>query len=195
MNKSIAMSLTILCALFAAQTLISQDAPSAEEMQKWTAYATPSEGHKFLEQFVGHWTAELTMWPAAGAPAVKSNGESEGRMILGGRYLEQRYKGEYMGMPFEGRNLMAFDNHHKRIESIWLDSMGTGFLHGIGTLDPSMKVSTEHAETVDIISGQAIKSRTVTTVASPDKIVMDMYWQKEGEAEFKTMEIVYSRKK
>jgi hypothetical protein len=195
MKHLFTLSAICLSLLFMPGSISGQENPSPEEIQKWTAFATPSEGHKFLEKMTGQWSAELTMWPAVGAPPIKSKGESQAQMILGGRYLEQLYKGEYMGMPFEGRNLMAYDNHYKRIESIWLDSMGTGFLHGYGTLDMTKGVSSEKAETADILTGKTIKTRSITTIIGSDKILMEMYWEKEGEPEFKTMEIVYSRKK
>lgn len=185
------MAVLLLTSLASGQ----EGQPSAEEMQKWMAYATPSEGHKFLGKMVGTWKAEGTMWPAAGAPGMKSSGESQMDMILGGRYLLQTYTGSYMDMPFQGHNLMAYDNHFKRIESIWYDNMGTGFLHSKGTLNEALTVSEEKGETPDILTGKTVLSRSVITIVDDDHIRMEMYWQKEGEAEFKTMEILYTRKK
>ena len=175
--------------------LMAQEGMSPEDMKRWQDYATPSEGHLFLKKMEGSWTAKILMWPAPGAPAVSSTASSEMRLILGGRYLEQTHTGSWSGMPFEGRSVMGFDNFSHQMESFWYDSMGTGFLHSVGTLNPEGTVLRDQAETVDTLSGKKVRSRSVTTLVGADTIRMEMFWQKEGEEEFKTMEIVYGRKK
>ena len=49
-------------------------------------------------------------------------------MILGGRYLEQRYEGTMMGQPFSGIGVTGFDNYKKKFVSTWVDSMGTAIM-------------------------------------------------------------------
>ena len=70
----------------------------------------------------------------AGAPPAVSEGVSEHRWILDGRYVEQVYRGKAMGMPFEGRGFTAYDNVQGKYLGCWMDTMGTGmmFSEGVG---------------------------------------------------------------
>ena len=186
---------TIVVVWLLVGILGAQEGMSSEDMKKWQAYATPSRGHDFLKKMEGTWTATTLMWSAAGAPAVPGTARSQMRLILGGRYLEPIHSGSYQGMPFEGRNVMGFDNYRQKVESFWFDNMGTGFLHSVGTLNPEGTELRDEAETVDILSGKKVRSRSVTTLVGADTIRMEMFWEKEGEEAFKTMEIVYTRER
>jgi hypothetical protein len=81
---------------------------SEEEMQKaWATYMTPTEVHKMLAQ------SDVTHWMTPKSEPMQSKCTSTNRMIMGGRYQQSDFKGEFMGMPFEGMNLLAFDNAKK----------------------------------------------------------------------------------
>ena len=69
-------------------------------MAAWQKAMTPAAGHQRLDPMVGSWTCRTTFVMAQGAPSQVSEGTSENRWVLGGRYLEQVYKGMSMGMPF-----------------------------------------------------------------------------------------------
>ena len=71
---------------------------------------------------------------APGAPPDVSEGSSENRWVLGGRYLQQIYKGSSMGMPFEGIGYTAYDNVQEQYLGFWMDSFGTGLMttEGVG---------------------------------------------------------------
>src|SRR5215208_3223606 len=80
-------------------------AMSAEEkaaMEAWQKFATPSEAHQKLSGMVGTWDAEVTSWMSPGAPPMKSKGTSVSRLVMGGRWIEQKFTGDMMGQPFEG---------------------------------------------------------------------------------------------
>ena len=71
---------------------------------------------------VGSWRVESTGWMAPGAPPQKGTGTSEHAWVLGGRYLQQVFHGEYQGQPFEGISYTAFDNFKKKYVGTWIDS-------------------------------------------------------------------------
>jgi len=86
---------------------------SAEQkamMDAWMKFATPAEGHKSLAGMVGTWDAEVTSWMDPAQPPEKSKGVSENRMMLGGRWVEQKFTSQMMGMPFEGLGYTGYDN-------------------------------------------------------------------------------------
>jgi len=113
-------------------------APSETEMMaQWQAAMTPSEGHARLMPLVGTWRATTTFTMAPGAPDQVSAGTSVHRLVLGGRFLEQIYKGTSMGMPFEGMGFTGYDNVQQKYVGCWMDTFGTGLMSSIGTGKPS----------------------------------------------------------
>lgn len=175
----------------------AESAPlSEEEMQKrWMAYATPSDGHKYLEYFVGSWKGTAKMWMAPDSKPVEHVQTAMGKMVMGGRYLEAHIKGDYMNMPFEGRQLVGFDNMKKKFISHWFDNMGTGFYPSEGTLDKEGKTRSESGVWVCPITGGDLKVRIISKIIDKDKFMMQIYTSggMYGSREFKSMEAVYSR--
>src|SRR5262249_52979692 len=84
---------------------MSEDQMMAEMMK----LATPGPYHEMLKKFAGSWKTETKMWMGPGEPQV-SEGTAEASMILGGRFLKQEAKGNFMGQPFEGFGLTGYDN-------------------------------------------------------------------------------------
>src|SRR6185436_13298643 len=104
-NPFVAAAVAALAAV-AVGTAYAQekkDAPppmSAEDqadMQKWMAVATPGTPHKGLAALEGTWTAKVKSWMKPGAPPMESEGTAEQKMVLEGRFLEQRFSGNFMG--------------------------------------------------------------------------------------------------
>lgn len=163
-------------------------------METWMKYATPGEGHQFLQKMVGEWDIISKMWQQPGQEPTITKGPGKGKMIMGGRYLEMSYQGTMMGMPFEGLEIHAYDNHSREYISIWIDNMGTGIMVNKGTLDKTGKILTQFAEVDDIFTGKKTKSKTVTTLINPDKWLMEMYMI-DAQGEFRSLEVTHTRKK
>jgi len=165
-------------------------------MEKWQEYMTPGKFHKYFEQTVGTWDSDVTWWMKPGAPPTKSSGIAENKIILGGRYLYTTFKGESMGQPFEGIGIAGYDNFKKEFISVWLDSMGTGIFITQGKCDdPECKKYTYTGVIDDAVTGGKINIREVLTIVNEDKHVMEMFNTGSDGKEFKSMVIVYTRKK
>ena len=159
-------------------------------MQKaWEAYMTPGETHKMLAAEEGSWNNEMTFWMGADAPPEKATSTAEIKMILGGRYQETNYKGNMMGMPFEGRATVAFDNTTKEFVSTWIDNMGTGMMVTRGTYDEATKAITSTGVMVDPMSGKEKKIREVYTIVDENTRRMEMYDVGADGKEYKSMQI------
>jgi len=150
--------------------------------------------HKYLEPMVGSWDVKATMWMAPGAPPVTSTGSSENQWALGGRFLHQAFKGEFMGAPFQGYGVWGYDNVKKMHTSAWIDSMGTGIEVAYGTDDATGKVFTFNGEYPDPVSGQTKKFKEIITIQDANKHTMEMYDVGPDGKEVKTLELVYTRK-
>ena len=70
----------------------------------------PGDPHKLLNSMAGSWTTKATFWMMPGADPTSMEGTSENKWVMGGRYLEQRFSGSFMGMPFEGQGYTGYDN-------------------------------------------------------------------------------------
>ncbi|HEX2642374.1 MAG TPA: DUF1579 domain-containing protein, partial [Thermoanaerobaculia bacterium] len=153
--------------------------------------------HKHLARGAGNWNIATKMWFAPGQPPIENTGTMQGEMIMGGRYLQSVFKSTFMGQPFEGRSLDAYDNASQSFTNTWIDNMGTGVLISHGDCsDPGCKVITLTGIMVDPMSGNKMNTKNVTTWTDNDHYKMEM-WANDGkgQGEFKTMELTASRAK
>jgi hypothetical protein len=199
-----AVPILSMCLLVAAPAR-AQDPPpvgtsgvSAAEtamMEAMIKASTPGPNHQMLASIAGEWNFKNRMWMNPSAPPVDSAGTATYTMLLGGRYLEGLYQGEMMGMPFEGRGLMGYDNVSRQFQATWADNMGTMIMLMNGVYDPSTKSITYKGEMDDLVKpGTKIKVRQVVRITSPDSHSMEWFETRDGK-EVKTMEIAYSRKR
>ena len=176
----------------------AEQAAAADEkamMEKWIQVATPSAGHKALEPVVGTWDAKITMWMAPGAPPQESTGTSENKWVLGGRFVEQRYEGNFMGQPFSGVGYTGYDNFKKKYVGTWMDTMGTMIMVSQGSADATGKTLTMTSTIDDIMTGKPASIKSEIKIVDPGHHVMEMWGPDPTGKQFKTMEIRYTRKK
>ncbi len=181
------LSAAIIC------SALSAVAQSDADMKAMMAYSTPGEIHQMLAKTVGSWKGDITMWMQPGAAPMKIVGESTNEMILGGRYLQEKNTGNFMGSPYEGIGLIGYDNAKKIFVSSWVDNMGTGMMYLTGTWDAPTKTITFTGTMVDPTAGGDVKVREVYKLVDDNTQIMEMYSITNGK-EFKNMEIKYSRK-
>lgn len=196
---------SVLLALLVALTAAAQDKPpvgtagsmSAEEkamMEAMVKAATPGPNHQLLASVAGDWTFKSRMWMNPSAPPTESTGTVNYSTLFGGRYVEGQYRGDMMGMAFEGRGLMGYDNVTGQFQATWVDNMGTMIMFMTGTYDPAAKTLTYTGQMDDVMKpGTKVAIREVVRLTSPDAHVMEWYETRNGK-ETKTMEIAYTRK-
>lgn len=171
--------------------VLAQDAAMMEAMQK---AATPGEPHKKLEPFAGTWNTKITMWMAPGVPPMTSEGTSENRMSFGGRYLEQRFKGNFMGMAFEGLGFTGYDNVKKQYWGTWMDNMSTAVMYSTGW-SPDAKTFLFSGSMPDPMTGKDSRVEERITITDADHHTMEMWGPAPDGTMYRMMEIQYSRKK
>jgi hypothetical protein len=183
----------------AKDTTVTTEAPapppdSAAMMKAWTEYMTPGEPHKVMASQNGKWDGKITMWMTPGAPPSESKGTMVNQMIMEGRYQEGKFAGNFNGMPFEGKSIMGYDNIRKVFISTWIDNMGTGVMTTEGPWDPATKTITLSGKMVDPMTGKECQVREVMTFIDDKSSKMEMYNTPAGSKEFKSMEILYTKK-
>jgi len=163
-------------------------------MQKaWEAYMTPGEAHKRMAADEGKWNDELTFWMGPDAPPEKATATEEIKMVLGGRYQVGTTTGEMMGMPFEGRSTLAYDNITNEYISTWIDNMGTGLAVMRGKYDEASKSTTLTGTMVDPMTGKEKQMKQVYTVIDDNTRKLQMYEVGPEGKETINMEIVMKR--
>lgn len=198
-RATLVLSLTLLTApsgpALAEDKASAKGQPSQEEMMAaMLKMAAPGPEHASLAPLAGTWKTMTRMWNDPSAEPMTSEGTCERTWIMGGRYLVANYKGVFNNMPFEGMEVLGYDNMKKQYVSSWVDNMGTGIMLTRGAaMDPSTRSFTLKGSMMDP-SGKESPVREVTSIVDGNTYTMTMY-ASDGGKEAKMMEITYTRVK
>lgn len=174
---------------------LAQDSTYQDAMMKaWQEYMTPGPMHEMLAKGVGEWTGNIKMWEDPSKPPTESQGTSEIKSILGGRYFEGTNTGTFNGMEMNGKEISGYDNAKKKFFSTWIDNFGTGIMYVEGTYDDSTNTFTYNGSTVDPLSGKDVPVMETIKIIDNDHHHMEMFMTDNGQ-QFKIMEIDYTRTK
>lgn len=188
-SRIVAMAIVAGAALALAQGASAQEM-TPEMMATWNRYSNPGEHHQVFSEMAGDWTHAVTMWMAPGAPPMESTATSDAEVEMGGRWLEEEFTGTMWGMPFQGENLLGYDNFREEYVSIWRDNLSTAAMITRGTYDPATKTLTMTGTVDDFMSGtRDIAVRQVITSPAPGQSTMEMYMPGPDGNEFLTMRI------
>lgn len=155
----------------------------------------PGEHHAMLAKSVGKWNCVTKMWPMPGETPIESKATAEMKMILDGRFLQEDFKGDMMGQPFTGMNIIGYNGFTKQCTSVWVDSMTTETMVTTGTCSADGKVCTLEGTMTDPMTKKPAKIKIVTTHMSDDQMKMEMTGPGPDGKDFKMMEITYTRAK
>jgi hypothetical protein len=192
----IALALLAVSGLFGAVVLAQEGASGKDEAtEAYMKMMAPNENHAYLGSFAGDWEITTTAWMEPGAEPSVTKGTGTGEMILGGRYLMINYRGTMFGQPFEGYQIVGYDNLKKKYVTLWIDSAGTGFYLTEGERDKAGTVLTEAGAWPDPMAGGTIKVRAITRIVSADEHTYEMYMTGADGKEFKSLENKAVRKK
>ena len=171
--------------------------PAADEkamMDAMMKASTPGENHKKMEAFVGTFDAKVKMWEKPGGPPQESTGTSDGKSVIGGRYVQETFQGTMMGQPFTGMGMTGYDNVQKKYVSTWADSMGTGIMVSTGKPDASGKGMEMTGSAPDPMTGKMMTLKQKMTIADNDHHKFEMWGPAPDGKPYKVMEIEYTRK-
>jgi hypothetical protein len=203
MKLKVCLTGALLC-VFAFTAVAQHDhaAPSGQKpamdpamMDAMMKAGVPGDAHKKLDGMAGTWDTKITMWMLPGMDPMTSTGTSTNQWVMGGRYLEQRFKGDFMGMPFEGLGFTGYDNVKKQYWGSWMDNMSTSMMRSTGTASADGKTWEFDGVMSDPMTGKDCNVKEKVTVVDADHHIMEMWAPAPDGKMFKSMEIAYSRKK
>ena len=173
-----------------------KDAAMKAEMAKMAEWTTPGAEHAVLKVLEGNWNVSSRFWMKPGDKEEKSTATSSFAWILNGRFLTQKYMGNWAGQPFEGQGTVGYDKIRKEYVSTWLDNMSTGMSVGKSQFDAKSKTFAETGNYSCPITGEKDKwYRSEWTIKSDNKTIYSMWTKDEKGKEYKTMELTYERAK
>lgn len=173
----------------------AKDDPMQAMMAAYARYGEIGKEHRLLHQRVGTWDVTVRMWMAPGSPAEESKGTSECRLILGGRYIQEKFESMVMGQPFSGLGLTGFDNIKKKYVSIWIDSMSTGIMTSEGVPAADGKSIEYVGDLPDPVANKYRQQRTVEYEEVAGRRRMEAFDVGSDGKPFRSMEMVYIRRK
>jgi hypothetical protein len=173
------------------QPQADMQAMMADYMQK---YGSPGPEHQHLKRLVGRWDVATKMWMGPDAPATEGKAKASFEPVFGGRFVMQKYRGEFMGMAFDGLGFEGFDRFKQKYTSLWMDSMGTALMLMTGTCDADGQHCNFYASMDDAWTGERDKLiRAESWWQDDDTHGFRMFDRLPGGKEFKVMEAVYTR--
>jgi len=193
----------LVLTLLIASVAIAADTPKADKaaqqkaaMEAMMKAATPGDAHKKLNAMVGTFDAKVKMWMDPAAPPAESSGKAVNEWVLGGRWVQQRFDGTFMGQPFSGIGYTGYDNIRHTYIGTWMDSMSTSMMTSSGgDPDATGKKWMFNAMSMDPVSGEPMNVEERMTMIDNDHQLFEMYGPGPDGAMYKMMEITYTRKK
>lgn len=190
-NLWMVLLMTLTVPVFAQD---ANQAPTDPKMAEAMRLGQPSEGHRQLDALVGDFKAKTTWRMKKDAPDQYSEGKSETKWILDGRFIQQTFKGDMMGQPFEGINIIGYDNVGKKYNAVWLDSMNTGMTKSTSTYDAATQTFSEEGTFSCPMTGKDDnKYKAVTKIIDKDHYTYEMWHDDENGDNYKAMTIQYER--
>ena len=166
-----------------------QSAPDSQKVaQDVMKLMMPGENHAFLKNYVGDWQIESAVIMAPGTAPQTSQSTSHAEMIMGDRFVMTRFMGTMFGQPFEGLQIIGYDNIAKKYRSFWIDNGGTSFYTTSGKLDKTGKVLRETGQWPNPMGKAQMPVRAVTRFTGPGEFTYELYMTGQDGKEFKAVE-------
>ncbi len=165
--------------------------PAAQ--QAMMAAGALGEHHAHIKKLTGNFDYTMKMWMDPSAPPMEMTGKRSAELLLGGRYLQEKYTGVFNEMPFEGVGTLGYDNLGKQYVSTWMDNMSTGIMVSHGQCSKDGWAMS--GESPDPMTGKMVTMRSLTRMPDENTIVMEMWGPGPDGKEFKSMEMTCKRVK
>ena len=110
--------------------------------------AGPAPEHDLIKKLDGKWNVEFKYELGVGM-IIEGKGIAEGKMILGGRFLNFEQVTEAAGMKFASLSIMGYDRRINKYTYYGIDEMGTYAVTGEGDYNSSSKILTLNGTTLD----------------------------------------------
>lgn len=158
-------------------------------------FTRPGPMHQKLNDYVGKWNVVTSMTMGPGQ-VMTSESKAEFRWLIDGRFLEQRMKGQLMGMPYEGFGLLGHDNFKQAFVSTWIDNLNTYKLDAQGKLGQDGKTLIFYGPLDEYLTGENDKPvKYAYRWQDADHFTFEVHDLAIGETNTCVISMAYSRAK
>ena len=164
----------------------------AETPKKQAVVPGPGPEHARLTALSGTWDVELTFWFQPGSPGVTAKGTSTIRPLLGGLFIEEKIDGVLNGTPFTTLAWTGFNTDTRQYEATRIASTNTIRIAETGAWDE--QAHRFELKGTYLLAGDTWTQRTVIQPTSADAMVATSYLSFGKVAEWKAVEIKYTRR-
>ena len=194
-RKHVLCSALLAAALpvFAAEAPPEMTAEQKAMMEAMQAAGTPGETHATLAKMAGDYDLVIRSWHEPGGEPTTETGKATRTMVLGGRVMVEDVTSSMMGQPFTGHGMHGYDNVSGKHWSTWNDSMSTGLMVSEGDCD-AQGACTFTGTWNDPLTKGKVTARMTTKWTDAKTQVFEMYAPGPDGAEFRMMDITYTRK-
>jgi len=177
--------------MFSFTTL--QDSPGEQiaKMEQLGEYlAEPGGHHDYLNNFVGDWITESSVYEMEPTLGTASN-----ILILGDRFLEGNYSGTIMGASYDGKMTLGYDKYKRKYVVTFIDSLSTSIKYAEGVIDKSKRTLSLWGSMDEWMTGEHDKTVLYRfTIQSESQFTMEIHDLSVYPDETKVFKIVYKRK-
>lgn len=190
--KRMIVALLFASVALAQETQEKRKSVTDQTMEMYVEAARPVAEHKRLAELTGPWNATTTFWfdPADGP--VSSSGTANGKMILGGRFLQldADLKGAFGA---ESLTIFGFDRRTSEYTLVGFDTLGTFWITAAGKYDETRKGVVLAGSYAQPPSGELQPYQFVWTTPNEREHVLTLFFTKDGK-DVRVAETRFTRK-
>ncbi|MBX3364336.1 MAG: DUF1579 domain-containing protein [Phycisphaeraceae bacterium] len=170
-------------------------APPADMAEFFAQYSAPDKHHNHLKSLVGTWDSVMSFRMDPDAPEMQSRGTMVTTELFEGRFIQQDFKGDFLGQPFFGRSTMGFSKPHGEYQCTWIDNMSTTIYFSSGECSADGKRFTLNGKELDPMTNQPLAYRDVITILDDNRHRMVRTYIDADGAEAEGFRIEYTRRR
>ena len=162
-----------------------------EKKMEWTPpdWMKPTKEHEMLKKSAGDFVVRGEVFMGPGQ-TMQFDGTAQRTSIMNGLYIEEVFKGSFMGQPFEGRLIQGYDPFRKKHVHVWIDNGNPVLAISYG--DEKDGKYTMVGENPDAHLNKIITMKSITE-EKDGKMVMEAFRVIDGKDELH-MRLTYTRK-
>ncbi|KAA3635371.1 MAG: DUF1579 domain-containing protein [Calditrichaeota bacterium] len=199
MRKSTLILALVLISAIALHAQEMSDSLMQAKQMEFMQLQMPGPEHEKLSKLEGDWDMEIKFWMAPNTDPITITSSGTFKMILGGRFLEMRSSGKFMGQDMETLHVLGFDRRSGEYTSTGFDSQGTYSVSAEGKYDAEKDMIVMYGEDYDAYWDFTQQYNFEVNMIDDDSFTWAVVFLDErmaqGQDSFKMVEIAYNRKK
>lgn len=150
--------------------------------------------HAVLTGLAGKFTTKVHVYTGPFARMFDTEGTAEGKLLMGGAFVQFTHAEKRMKQPFEAMTIYGFDQANRKYTAASVDNTSTALVNLIGTYDAEKKQLVMSGRFMDQHLRVVTILRTVTTFVDANSWTYEEFVShKVGEPETKLVSILFTR--